>query len=100
MSDTFPKRQPLGKMHVWEVATWEITRRKLPLGEIPLGKYLISYLHPPPPSPLLFLHIPFDFSGKLSIANSFVQFPTNIFSLIPNTNPSTAFSTFLHQKNS
>ena len=99
MSGTFPKRQPLGKMHVWEVATWENTRRKLPLGKIPLGKYFISYLHPPP-SPLLFLHIPFDFSGKLFLANSFVHFPTNIFSLIPNTNPSTAFSTFLHQKNS
>jgi len=33
---------PLGKLHIWEVATWENILVKLPLGKNPVGKYLTS----------------------------------------------------------
>jgi len=29
---------PLGKLHIWEVATWKNTLGKLPLEKMPLGK--------------------------------------------------------------
>ena len=39
---------PLGKLHIWEVATWENTLGKLTLQKNPLGKYLTSFnaIHP------------------------------------------------------
>ena len=33
---------PLGKLHIWEVATWEIILGKLPFGKNSLKKYLTS----------------------------------------------------------
>ena len=31
---------PLGKLHIWEVATWEVVTGEVALGKMPLGKYL------------------------------------------------------------
>ena len=33
---------PLGKLHIWEVATWENTIGKLQIRKMSLGKYLTS----------------------------------------------------------
>ena len=33
---------PLGKLHIWEIATWEKKLGKISIGKIPLGIYLTS----------------------------------------------------------
>ena len=35
--------QPLGKLHIWEVASWDIVTWEVALGKSPLGKYLTPY---------------------------------------------------------
>jgi len=36
---------PLGKLHIWNVATWEIVTWEVALGKMPLGKNLTPYFH-------------------------------------------------------